>query len=1001
MSTMSAFTLRTLKKNRARTLVSIVGIALSCALITAVFTSVASLQAALYDRTLATEGSWHVHSSELTEDEAADLAADDRVKAALASRELGSARLSEREADTLGTFLAVRTLPEETKGGGASDGASLTLLPELAEGRMPASADEIILPDYVKDETLGADGGGAVSDGPLSLNSTLSLNLGVRVLDDGSGQVLNSSAYPLVADETEEMEVLDDVEARTYTVTGFYHRVGPWRGNEFAAGNAIVGITSADAAAKEDPSRPMPVSIWIATEGIGNVDGMEELMFDAAPEAEAIYHSNLFRYLGIVDDRPLWNSLWAIAAVLAAVIVVASVSLIYNSFSISVADRTRQFGLLASVGASKRQLRRSVLFEALALGVIGVPLGIVVGLGGAAGVFALTQDAFAGLLGSEEGLAVHVDWAALAAAALLSFATLFVSAWIPARRASRVSAIEAVRQTQDVRLSGRARRRAAKEAAAGSAAAGRAFKRGGIWGRLFGVPGTVAKRNLSRASARGRSVVASLAVSVALLITAGSIASYLAPFSGLAEATDGAGTEADIAVHASNVPYDLRFNAEELEAFQDDLLQMEGVRFVGSYRQGQIEAVLPASMVSDEGRALRESHNAMVSQSEALESFAEDGSYMGEVMVYYLDEASWAKTVESAGGDLAAYTDPEHPRAIGLNIWQGWNADGTYATGKPFGQTGTIEYYRVDGFPDDDADRWAMLGVIVGADGLPAAGYFDRDSGTSLVEMPLDQVAQRHELEVGAFVDELPPFLNLSSALTSFPVLLLPDSLTDPAWDASFDPQDKSADERGGSYDLGMYWWANSFFTADDHAKAAELMEDIASQHTPHDPESDGARGSGTMYLQVNDYAEQAESMEALVQAIELFIFSFSIIMTLIAVANVFNTLTNSIILRTREFAMLKSMGMGDAAFVRMLGCECASYAVRGFAIGLAAGSLVTLLLYFATRQAFANVGFILPWMYVGLAGAVVLAVLVISVVYALRRSHATNVVEALRADAV
>ena len=123
--------------------------------------------------------------------------------------------------------------------------------------------------------------------------------------------------------------------------------------------------------------------------------------------------------------------------------------------------------------------------------------------------------------------------------------------------------------------------------------------------------------------------------------------------------------------------------------------------------------------------------------------------------------------------------------------------------------------------------------------------------------------------------------------------------------------------------------------------------------------------------------------------------------MALIAVANVFNTLANGIILRTREFAALRSIGMGNRAFARMLAYECASYALRGLGIGLAAAVAVTFALFAATSMAFAGLEFTLPWDYVALAVAIVAVVLALSVAYALRRSHASNIVEALRSDAI
>ena len=151
----------------------------------------------------------------------------------------------------------------------------------------------------------------------------------------------------------------------------------------------------------------------------------------------------------------------------------------------------------------------------------------------------------------------------------------------------------------------------------------------------------------------------------------------------------------------------------------------------------------------------------------------------------------------------------------------------------------------------------------------------------------------------------------------------------------------------------------------------------------------------------MSDLAESARQNRLMTQAIQLFVMCFSLIMALIAVANVFNTLANSIILRTREFAVLKSAGMGNRAFARMLAYECASYAARGLVIGLAAATAVAWALHRATSLAFEGLAFSLPWAYVGAAVGMVLAVLALSVAYALVRARAGSIVEALRADAI
>lgn len=401
------FTLRTLARNRVRTAVTVAGVALSAALLAAVLTSVASVQAGMAERTRATEGSWHAFSSEVSASAVDALADSGWVSDLAAFSNGGAAALSEADALSLGDFLTLKSLPETVKGSSEPDGAPLSLMPELSEGRMPETADEVVLPDYYQGETLGADGeGGVSSDGPLEVGSVLKAKLGARTtLEDGE-------------------EAVVDARPRTLTVTGFYERQPPFVGNNYTAeSSSAVALNAAGSpAGVSDADGEPSMGVYATTQGVGSVGEMGRLFQEAtgSQDADALFHGSLLQYLGVSDGRPIWGTLWMLAGVLAAVIVAASVSLIYNAFSISVAERTRQFGLLASVGASKRQLRRMVLFEALLIGAVGVPLGLAVGVAGTAGVFAASQGAFAALLGEGfTGLAVRADAGALAAAAAL------------------------------------------------------------------------------------------------------------------------------------------------------------------------------------------------------------------------------------------------------------------------------------------------------------------------------------------------------------------------------------------------------------------------------------------------------------------------------------------------------------------------------------------------------------------------------------------------------
>jgi putative ABC transport system permease protein len=132
----------------------------------------------------------------------------------------------------------------------------------------------------------------------------------------------------------------------------------------------------------------------------------------------------------------------------ALVAVVVGSFVIYNSFSIIVAQRTREMALLRAIGASRRQVRRAVLIEAVAVGLIGSVVGFVLGLG--------IASALVGLLDVDGSLAVLPT--SFVTAVLCGLFVTIASALIPARRASKVPPVAAMRDVA-VDRSGRSRLR--------------------------------------------------------------------------------------------------------------------------------------------------------------------------------------------------------------------------------------------------------------------------------------------------------------------------------------------------------------------------------------------------------------------------------------------------------------------------------------------------------------------------------------------------------------
>lgn len=152
-------------------------------------------------------------------------------------------------------------------------------------------------------------------------------------------------------------------------------------------------------------------------------------------------------------------------------------------------------------------------------------------------------------------------------------------------------------------------------------------------------------------------------------------------------------------------------------------------------------------------------------------------------------------------------------------------------------------------------------------------------------------------------------------------------------------------------------------------------------------------------YGSANDSTESTRTQRAIILSVKIFTGCFAGITTLIAIANVFNTISTSFVLRKREFAILRSIGIDNKMFRKMIVRECASYAIRGLALGLilAVGAISGLL--FIAGGVLVDARFALPPAWIALAALVVLFVLAASTAYALRKSNANNVVESLRED--
>ena len=985
-----SFTLRNLVKNRARSIVTIVGIALSCALLAAVLLCVSSLTAYMRDVELARDGAWMARVTTTDEGAIAQARSDEQVSGLTDLTYVGQMQSfdagKEDPTDAVAAQLQIQAID--------SDLTQLCTI-QLCDGRLPQNSREIVLNKKYQGTT-------ELTDQPCELGSTISGELALRCLagDEARRFDLDTSFGGF----GEEGLVPSGVEA-TYTVVGFYDT--DWSATlTWSTGSALVpesgqvvapsqsydgtvvaiiqafspAFTYADAdlvTAQGALGEEVDHTVYLATQGISTVGDRVVLVESYfGTDITISTHDSLLRCLFMTDSRSLWETLYQLAGIVCAVIVIASASLIFNAFAISVAERTRQFGLLSSIGASKRQIRAMVFWEALALAVVGIPAGLLLGVVGSAVVLGFISEPLTNTLGGADfpvPFALAVDPVSLVAAAVLALVVVMLSAWVPSRRAANVSAVEALRNVNDVRLSRRQLRRA--RSCASDPWKPRAFE---VGAHILGVPGALASRSASRGPAKARVASASLAIAIVLFVTAGSFGDAL-------KAIAGATTEEydyDISVSAYS---DQDGDVSRAQAVYQELCDVGGVQGKGAIALVSLPASMPVSMAGDDAYGYDDG----------------TGAFQYQASLVFVDDEAYRTYLDQLGLNADEYLDASHPKALAYNE-TGHNGGVGYANLHEYAGTGTVSLlaydlpaeasargplyeslYASDGsYAADAAGVWEMVASEYEYSGSSDEGASSEGSGadsqanasdtSQTVRYPRSEYAKPlADIEVGAVVDEKPQGMSLKVQAG----LIVPMSFAKTLFG-----QDNLA---AATIDGGSLGFA-AYFDADDPAQATSAMYNVMND-------------SDFLGYSVFNVDEQVKSQTDMVTVVNTLSYSFAIILALVAVANVFNTLVSSLLLRQREFAVLQSVGMSRAGVRRMVMWECVRFGARGLICGMAVSFVVALLLHRAMELSFRGLGFTMPWASVGMAFAVCILVTLLACAYGLKHAKTDNVVEALR----
>lgn len=878
-------TLQSLKKNRTRTLVTIIGVILSAAMITAVTTFASSLRNYAMELSIYQEGSWHgrVPNSGLpTWQEIND---SDQIEKTAYLQQLGYAEFP-LSTNPYKPYLYV-------VGGSENIGDLLPI--HLTAGRMPQSTGEILLPEHLR-----TNGGYSAQIG-----DSLTLALGQRILDGASLRQDTELMATEKKDAMVHLETLNIRETRSYQVVGFYERLG--KSLEPYSAPGYTALTVADGS----PSPQYDWDLYFSMKHPGDTrDFLKTLGSDSL-------NDDVLMYYGIFPHDNFTQLLIGICVIVLSIILLGSVSLIYNAFSISASERTKQFGLLSSIGATKKQLAGTIRFEALVISAVGIPLGILSGVGGIGVTLLLLGDKIRAM-GNTTPLKLHVSPLSIVIAALIALVTVLISAWVPSKRASNASAVESIRQTTDIKVRKKD------------------LKTPKLTMKLFGLPGMLGDKYYKRSRRKYRTTVLSLFMSILLFVSASTFTDLLT-------------NSVDTGMPTSG--YDISF-------------QVDPQNFNTVTPQQLLERIQSASSVTQAVYTQQTSNYGSIDPSYLMEPSEnlENGQAYIYPHVVFLEDEAYLALMKELKLSPAHFTDPKNPLAVAV--------DGGHEFNPVNGQFEPVRILK-DGesqltlFQDREIDGYFLMETSLTNESGQLVARFVKENGdpeVDFLDIPMEEFELRSDHKIGAVTEYRPFYLPKSTGLN----LVYPLSLRDAVF--RVEPQDN------------IYQY---FLCSEDHIKTVTDVKDILSSYN---------LSSNSL----QDWVEIEESNRNTVFVIQVFATGFIVLISLIAAANVFNTISTNISLRRREFAVLRSVGMTQKDLRRMMNFECILYGSRSLLWGLPAACLSSFLIWNVFKNSFST-QFQLPWAALGIATLSVFAVVFASSLYAMGKMKHDSVVETLK----
>ncbi len=497
MNLLNKLTVKNLKLNKKRTIVTIIGIILSVALITAVASLYSSGIKSLIKYEAKQKGNFHVAFYDVPVSDLDVFQNNREIENLSLVKNIGYAKINSQNKDKPYAFVKAFTKNSLTN-----------LSVKLVEGRLPMNSNEIIIPTHLK------------TNGRLVLNvgDSITIDIGKRISLIDNVELDQNNPFR-TNDYSTLLEDIVNTTSKTYKIVGIIERPATNIESYYAPGYTF--ITYMDDSEIFDK---VDIYARYTKDGIknfykltANIIGVDENIFNIANTKGNIsydkYEEEMKKakyalaendYLIGLETNPIASSnivgLGMVVCIVIAIIIFTSVFCIKNSFDISITEKTKQYGMLRSIGATKKQIKKNVFYEATILGLIGIPLGIIFGFLASFILVLISNFYFAKITNGAIELQFHFSLIACLFSIALGIVTIYFSAFKSAKRASKVSPIESIRNSADIKIKTKN------------------LKTSKYIKKLFGIGGEISYKNLKRNKKKYRTTIISLVTSVFVFI---------------------------------------------------------------------------------------------------------------------------------------------------------------------------------------------------------------------------------------------------------------------------------------------------------------------------------------------------------------------------------------------------------------------------------------------------------------------------------------------------